>query len=55
MLDTPFTGWSPIMITILLLGGLIMLMLGILGEYIWRILDEVKQRPHYLVQEEILN
>lgn len=54
MHDTPFQGWAPIMIITLLLSGLIMLMLGVLGEYIWRILDEVKQRPHYLVNEEIL-
>ena len=55
MHNTPFQGWAPIMIITLLLSGLIMLMLGVLGEYIWRILDEVKQRPHYLVDEEILN
>tara|TARA_B110001452_G_C15240585_1_gene429539 strand:- start:201 stop:1115 length:915 start_codon:yes stop_codon:yes gene_type:complete len=54
MHDTPFQGWAPIMIITLLLSGLMMLMLGVLGEYIWRILDEVKQRPHYLVNEEIL-
>jgi glycosyltransferase involved in cell wall biosynthesis len=46
---TPFQGWAPIMIVLLILGGLIMLMLGVLGEYIWRILDEVKSRPLYVV------
>jgi glycosyltransferase involved in cell wall biosynthesis len=48
---TPFEGWSPIMIVILILGGLIMLMLGMLGEYIWRILDEVKARPNYIIKD----
>jgi glycosyltransferase involved in cell wall biosynthesis len=48
---TPFEGWSPIMIIILVLGGLIMLMLGMLGEYIWRILDEVKGRPNYIIKD----
>jgi glycosyltransferase involved in cell wall biosynthesis len=46
---TPFQGWAPLMIVLLILGGLIMLMLGVLGEYIWRILDEVKARPRYIV------
>lgn len=46
---TPFQGWAPIMIVLLILGGLIMLMLGVLGEYIWRILDELKSRPRYIV------
>jgi dolichol-phosphate mannosyltransferase len=48
---TPFKGWAPIMILLLIIGGLIMLMLGILGEYIWRILDEVKKRPNYIIKE----
>jgi polyisoprenyl-phosphate glycosyltransferase len=50
---TPYPGWAPIMILLLVIGGLIMLMLGILGEYIWRIYDEVKQRPIYVVDKEI--
>jgi glycosyltransferase involved in cell wall biosynthesis len=49
---TPFNGWAPIMIVLLILGGLIMLMLGILGEYIWRILDEVKRRPNYIIDKK---
>ena len=48
---TPFKGWAPIMIMLLIVGGLIMLMLGILGEYIWRIFDEVKHRPNYIVDK----
>lgn len=47
--DTPFTGWAPIMILILIIGGVIMLMLGIIGEYIWRIYDEVKRKPNYVI------
>jgi glycosyltransferase involved in cell wall biosynthesis len=47
----PFQGWAPIMIMILVVGGLIILMLGMIGEYIWRILDEVKGRPNYIVKE----
>jgi polyisoprenyl-phosphate glycosyltransferase len=48
---TPFQGWAPIMILLLIIGGLIMLMLGVLGEYIWRILDEVKKRPNYIIKD----
>ena len=50
--NTPFTGWAPIMILILVIGGLLMLMLGITGEYIWRIYDEVKKRPNYVIKKE---
>jgi glycosyltransferase involved in cell wall biosynthesis len=48
---TPFNGWAPIMIMLLIIGGLIMVMLGVLGEYIWRIFDEVKHRPNYIVDK----
>lgn len=51
---TPFTGWAPIMITILLVGGLIMLMLGVIGEYVWRINEEVRKRPNYVVRDRFL-
>lgn len=50
---TPFEGWAPIMILLLIIGGLIMVMLGVLGEYIWRIYDEVKHRPNYIIKEKI--
>jgi dolichol-phosphate mannosyltransferase len=50
--DLPFKGFAPIMILILITGGLIMMMLGILGEYLWRIYDEVKQRPLFLIEGE---
>ena len=52
--ETPFAGWAPIMIAILLVGGLIMLMLGVIGEYIWRINEEVRKRPNYVVRDKFL-
>lgn len=48
---TPFPGWAPIMVAILLVGGMIMLMLGVIGEYLWRILDETKSKPLYVIKE----
>jgi glycosyltransferase involved in cell wall biosynthesis len=47
--QTPFEGWTPIMVTLLIVGGLIMSMLGLIGEYLWRIYDEIKARPTYVV------
>ncbi len=44
-------GWASIMALILCSSGLIMLMLGMLGEYIWRTLDESRKRPPFLVDE----
>lgn len=44
-------GWTTIMIAITFLLGLIMIMLGIIGEYLWRILDETRNRPSYIIDE----
>lgn len=52
--ETPFSGWAPIMIAILLVGGLIMVMLGVIGEYVWRINEEVRKRPNYVVRDKFL-
>jgi glycosyltransferase involved in cell wall biosynthesis len=49
--DIPATGLAPIMILVLVIGGLLMLMLGIIGEYVWRIYDEVKGKPNYVVRQ----
>jgi len=49
--NIPFKGWAPIMILILTLSGIQMLMLGIIGEYLWRTLDQVRNRPQYLIEE----
>lgn len=51
MHGTPFQGWAPLMVIQLVIGGMLMMMLGVVGEYIWRIFAEVKARPRYLVRD----
>ncbi len=41
-------GWTSTIIVVLFLGGIQLMVLGILGNYIGRIFDEVKNRPHYV-------
>jgi dolichol-phosphate mannosyltransferase len=52
---TPFTGWAPIMIVTLIIGGMIMIMMGIIGEYVWRIYDEARNRPIYIVKDKFVD
>jgi dolichol-phosphate mannosyltransferase len=42
-------GWASTLVVILLLGGVQLLMIGVVGEYLSRIYDEVKQRPMYII------
>jgi polyisoprenyl-phosphate glycosyltransferase len=46
-------GWTLIFITLLLIGGLQFIFLGVMGEYIGRIYSEAKNRPLFLVMEEL--
>ncbi|BDR53622.1 glycosyl transferase [Bombiscardovia nodaiensis] len=46
-------GWGSLMCSIWLLGGLILMCLGIVGEYIGRIYLEVKNRPRYIIEQEV--
>lgn len=47
----PIAGWASLMCVMLCSSGLLMLMMGILGEYIWRTLDAARARPPYIVDE----
>jgi dolichol-phosphate mannosyltransferase len=44
-------GWTSIIVAMLIIGGLQLFVLGILGEYLWRAVDEVRGRPLYIVRE----
>jgi len=49
---SPFEGWAPLMIIILLFSGLQLLVLGLIGEYLWRTLEQTKGRPKYIIKKE---
>jgi dolichol-phosphate mannosyltransferase len=47
------SGWPSLMTVLLVLGGLNLLALGLVGEYVWRILDESRRRPLYQIEDRI--
>ena len=49
----PFAGFGTIMTVMLLMFGFLFTMLGIIAEYIGMVFDEVKQRPNFIVRDEI--
>jgi dolichol-phosphate mannosyltransferase len=46
-------GWASTVALILFIGGTQLLMLGVIGEYLSRVYDEVRQRPLYVVKERV--
>ncbi|MBO4267587.1 MAG: glycosyltransferase family 2 protein [Lachnospiraceae bacterium] len=49
IIGTPVKGWSTLMCLVLFSSGMILLMLGVLGEYLWRTLDATRNRPVFIV------
>ena len=51
--DKAILGWASTILSILFVGGMILLTLGVIGEYISRIYEEVKKRPLYIVRDKM--
>jgi dolichol-phosphate mannosyltransferase len=49
-LGRPAEGWSSTMVAVLVIGGANLVGMGVLGEYIWRALDEIRGRPAFIVE-----
>lgn len=50
--DRAITGWASLLVSILFIGGLQLIMIGILGEYVGRMFMQVKGRPSFIVAEK---
>ena len=50
---TAILGWASPMVSTLFIGGVQLIILGIMGEYLGRIYDEVKRRPNYVVSKKV--
>ena len=53
MTDEWVAGWATLLVVVLFLGGVQLVLIGILGEYVGRIYGEVKRRPLYFVKERL--
>ncbi len=47
------TGWTALFVGIMFLGGVQLITIGIIGEYIGKIYQEVQRRPHYIIKEKV--
>jgi len=52
IMKIPLVGWASIFIAVLFVGGIQLIMIGVVGEYIARIYEEVKERPLYMVESK---
>ena len=51
---SPPEGWTSTMVVILVLGGVQMVMMGVIGEYLWRNIEESRSRPLYFIEKHAL-
>jgi glycosyltransferase involved in cell wall biosynthesis len=54
LFGTAVTGWTSLILSVWFIGGIQLLALGLIGEYIGKIYKEVKHRPLYFVEKELL-
>jgi glycosyltransferase involved in cell wall biosynthesis len=50
--DQAVPGWASVLASVLFIGGIQLIVLGIIGEYIGKLVMESKQRPHYIIKEK---
>ena len=53
--DQAIPGWASVLVSVLFIGGIQLIVLGIIGEYIGKLFMESKQRPHYIIKEKSRN
>lgn len=51
MYGTQVAGWTSLIVSVLVISGVQLIMLGIIGEYLWRNLDESRKRPLYIIED----
>ena len=51
LLGSTIQGWAALMVVSLTLGGIQLLMLGVIGEYMWRTLAQTRKRDAYVIEE----
>jgi dolichol-phosphate mannosyltransferase len=49
--DKTVEGWTSLLISVLIIGGIQLIFMGIIGEYLGKLFLEAKHRPHYLIKE----
>jgi glycosyltransferase involved in cell wall biosynthesis len=53
LLGMTLPGWTSIVVPIYFLGGIQLIFMGVIGEYLSKVFSEVKNRPHYIVSDKI--
>jgi dolichol-phosphate mannosyltransferase len=53
LLSITIPGWTSVLVAVLFMGGVQLIFLGIIGEYLARVYEETKQRPLYIIKEKI--
>ena len=48
----PIQGWTTLVVLMTMFNGILMLSIGVVSEYLWRIYEEVKQRPPYIIRDK---
>lgn len=51
--DRAIEGWTSVLVTVLFIGGIQLIFLGVIGEYLSRVFEEAKQRPLYIISRQI--